>query len=62
MGGIEDFPKEQREKILNDIFCLRCQRSFRAGEYSARDFRGNLMIEAKCPTCGEVAVKPVSSR
>ena len=62
MSQIDQLPPEQRDKALGDVFCIRCQKPFRAEQYEEREFRGNLMIEAKCPTCGETAVKPVSTK
>lgn len=56
-----DLPKEKQEKALDDVFCMQCQKSFRLENFSEREFRGTLMIEGKCPTCGGDVVKPVSS-
>ena len=63
MTTLDELDPEQRDKLLGDIFCVRCQKAFRAGDdANVREFRGNQMIEAKCPTCGETAVKPVKSQ
>ena len=56
-----DLPADLREKALSDVFCIRCQKSFRLEEFTERQFRGNLIIEGKCPACGEMAAKPVST-
>ena len=56
-----DLPKDKQEIAVADVFCMRCQKSFRMEEFTEREFRGTVMIEGKCPTCGEIAVKPVSS-
>lgn len=56
-----DLPPEKQEKAVSDVFCMRCQKSFRLEEFSEREFRGTLLIEGKCPACGGPVAKPVSS-
>lgn len=56
-----DLPKDKQEKAVNDVFCVRCQKSFRLEEFREREFRGTLLIEGECPTCGEPVAKPVST-
>lgn len=57
-----DLPQEQQEKVISDVFCVHCQKSFRLQSFSEREFRGQLMIEGKCPGCGGVVAKPVGTR
>lgn len=56
-----DLPKEKQEKALADVFCTTCQKSFPLTDFTEREFRGTLMIEGKCPSCGGPVIKPVSS-
>lgn len=56
-----DLSPEKQEKAVSDVFCMRCQKSIRLDDFIEREFRGTLMIEGKCPDCGEPVVKPVSS-
>lgn len=60
MGKFDTLPAEVREKALSDVFCIRCQKSFRMETFSEREFRGMLILEGKCPVCGDAAAKPVS--
>ena len=57
-----DLPKEQQEKVIGDVFCLQCQKSFRLENFTEREFRGQLMIEGRCPQCGSIVAKPVGTR
>jgi hypothetical protein len=60
MSKFDTLPAEVREKALSDVFCIRCQKSFRMESFTEREFRGTLILEGKCPECGEAAAKPVS--
>jgi hypothetical protein len=60
MTSFNDLPEEIREKALSDVFCIHCQKSFRLGDFTEREFRGVLILEGKCPVCGESVAKPVS--
>jgi hypothetical protein len=59
VGRLDQLPPEQREKAIGDVFCIRCQKAYRLETFEEREFRGNLMIEGKCPVCGETLIKPV---
>lgn len=59
VGRLDQLPPEQREKAIGDVFCIRCQKSYRLQTFQEREFRGNLMIEGKCPVCGETLIKPI---
>jgi hypothetical protein len=61
MGKFEQLPEEVREKAIGDVFCIRCQKSFRMQTFTEREFRGALILEGKCPTCGETCAKPVGT-
>jgi endogenous inhibitor of DNA gyrase (YacG/DUF329 family) len=56
-----DLPPEKQEKAVSDVFCVTCQKSFRLETFTEREFRGTLLIEGTCPTCGSPVAKPVSS-
>ena len=56
-----DLSKDQQEKLTGDVFCIRCQKSFRLVTFEERQFRGQLMIEGRCPQCDNVVVKPAGA-
>jgi PHP family Zn ribbon phosphoesterase len=58
----QDLPKEQQEKLVSDVFCIQCQKSFRLEQFTEREFRGVPMIEGRCPQCGNTVAKPIGSR
>lgn len=57
-----DLPKDKQEKALSDVFCIQCQKSFPIGTFTEREFKGMLLIEGKCPSCGGNVAKPVTER
>lgn len=61
MSRFSELPDEVREKAVSDVFCIKCQRSFRLNDFTEREFRGTLILEGTCPHCGGEVAKPVSS-
>lgn len=57
-----EMPEEQQVKLLSDVFCIHCQKSFRLEQFTEREFRGVHMIEGRCPQCGNTVAKPIGSR
>lgn len=57
-----DLSKDQQEKLVGDVFCIQCQKSFRLENFTEREFRGQLMIEGRCPQCGNTVAKPAGTR
>ena len=56
---LSDIPEEEREKLIGDVFCISCQKSFRLENAVVHEFRGKKMIEGNCPQCTARLVKPV---
>jgi len=48
-------PKEMRERLLSNVFCLKC-RVTTIEDYSVFDEDNGILLQGKCKTCGgEVA-------
>ena len=45
-------PSGAKEKILKNVFCVKCRVSIPIVDYTGREKNGNVLLEGKCGVCG----------
>lgn len=54
-------PKEAHERILTNVFCVKCRGSVRITNYSGEEENGNVILKGACAKCGHEVVRVVES-
>jgi hypothetical protein len=54
-------PAWAKEKILKNMFCVRCRTSVEIVDYTKRERRGDLILEGRCGVCGHEVVRVVET-
>lgn len=54
-------PKEARERILNNVFCVKCRGSVEIINFTGEERDGNLVLTGSCAQCGHEVVRLVET-
>jgi len=57
----EKIPTDVRLRLLNNVYCVRCQGISGVGEAAATVLKGDLVIKGSCTKCGGPVSRVVES-
>ena len=50
-------PREARDRILANVFCVKCRRSVTMVNFTGEDQDGDLILRGACANCGHNVVR-----
>ncbi|MGE3312794.1 MAG: DUF5679 domain-containing protein [Limisphaerales bacterium] len=50
-------PREARERILANVFCVKCRRSSTMVNFTGEEQNGDVILRGACANCGHDAVR-----
>ena len=54
-------PKEARERILKNVFCVKCSGSVEIVKFKVEESDGNLVLTGSCAQCGHKVARVVET-
>ena len=54
-------PKQAREQILKNVFCVECRGSVEIINFTGEESRGNLVLKGSCAKCGHEVARVVET-
>ena len=54
-------PKEARERILANVFCVKCRGSVTITNYAGEEDKGDVILKGACAQCGHEVVRVVET-
>jgi hypothetical protein len=54
-------PREARERILKNVFCVKCCGPAEMIEFSGREKHGDIILTGSCAKCGHKVVRVVET-
>ena len=52
-------PKEARERILANVFCVKCRASVQIKNFTGEGRKGDVILKGSCARCGHEVVRVV---
>ncbi|MGE3308700.1 MAG: DUF5679 domain-containing protein [Limisphaerales bacterium] len=50
-------PREARERILANVFCVKCRRSVTMVNFTGEEQNGDVILRGACANCGHEVVR-----
>jgi Zn ribbon nucleic-acid-binding protein len=54
-------PKEARERILANVFCVKCRDSVTITKFTGEEENGDVILKGACAKCGHEVVRVVET-
>jgi len=54
-------PKEARERILANVFCVKCRDSVTMTNFTGKEVKGDVILKGECAKCGHEVVRVVET-
>lgn len=54
-------PDEFKEKVLNNVFCVKCLGPIRIKNYTGKIVQGDLILNGECSVCGHNVARLIES-
>jgi hypothetical protein len=54
-------PKEAREQILKNVFCVECRGSVEIIKFTGEERDGDLVLKGSCAKCGQAVARVVET-
>ena len=54
-------PKEARERILANVFCVKCRTSVQITNFTGEERKGDVILKGSCAKCGHEVVRVVET-
>ena len=54
-------PKEARERILANVFCVKCRGAVVITNYTGEEENGDVILKGSCANCGHEVVRVVET-
>lgn len=54
-------PKEARERILANVFCVKCRGSVTITKFTGEEENGDVILKGSCAKCGHEVVRVVET-
>jgi hypothetical protein len=54
-------PKEARERILANVFCVKCRGSVIITKFTGEEENGDVILKGSCAKCGHEVVRVVET-
>ncbi len=54
-------PKEARERILANVFCVKCRDSVTITKFTGEERKGDVYLQGSCARCGHEVVRVVET-
>lgn len=54
-------PKEAREQILANVFCVKCRDSVTISKFTGEERNGDVILKGLCAKCGHEVVRVVET-
>lgn len=54
-------PRDARERILKNVFCLKCRSSVEIVRFTGTEENGDVILKDSCPLCGHEVVRAVET-
>lgn len=50
-------PREARERILTNVFCVKCRGSVKIVKFTGEEQNGDVILKGECAKCGHEVVR-----
>jgi len=54
-------PKEARERILANVFCVKCRGPATMTNFTGEEVKGDVILKGECAKCGHEVVRVVET-
>jgi hypothetical protein len=54
-------PQEARERILKNVFCVKCRGAVEIVDFKGEEKRGDLILVGLCATCGHEVARVIET-
>ena len=59
--GWGTIPKEARERILADVYCVKCRAAVPITKFTGDEDKGDVILKGSCAKCGHEVVRVVET-